>query len=99
MKYAWAHAYFFAKKYNKQYITLDNCYILLYTVYKEVVILDIILNNNSMVPIYEQVAEQIKKNIISGKLKADDVLPSVRTLSNDLKISALTVKKAYDYLE
>lgn len=59
----------------------------------------IILNNSSMVPIYEQLMEQIKNEIISGELKEGEVLPSVRTLSGELKISALTVKKAYDRLE
>lgn len=59
----------------------------------------IILNNSSMVPIYEQLMEQIKNEIISGELKADTALPSVRALANELKISALTVKKAYDRLE
>lgn len=59
----------------------------------------IILNNSSMIPIYEQLMEQIKNEIISGRLKEGEVLPSVRTLSGELKISALTVKKAYDRLE
>ena len=59
----------------------------------------IILNNTSMIPIYEQVVEQIKKNIISGELKENDALPSVRGFAATLKISALTVKKAYDKLE
>ncbi|MCQ2510872.1 MAG: GntR family transcriptional regulator [Lachnospiraceae bacterium] len=59
----------------------------------------IILNNTSLVPIYEQVVEQIKNNIISGELKEQDPLPSVRGLAGTLKISALTVKKAYDKLE
>ncbi|MCQ2501041.1 MAG: GntR family transcriptional regulator [Lachnospiraceae bacterium] len=59
----------------------------------------IILNNTSLVPIYEQVVEQIKNNIISGELKEQDSLPSVRGLAGTLKISALTVKKAYDRLE
>ena len=59
----------------------------------------IIINNNSMIPIYEQVVSQIKSNIINGELKERDILPSVRALSSELKISALTVKKAYDYLE
>lgn len=52
-----------------------------------------------MVPIYEQVADQVKKNIISGELKEGQVLPSVRALSSQLRISALTVKKSYDRLE
>ncbi len=52
-----------------------------------------------MVPIYEQVVNQIKNDIIDGTLKENDPLPSVRALSSSLKISALTVKKAYDKLE
>ena len=59
----------------------------------------IILNNTSMVPIYEQLMDQVKKEIISGSLAENEVLPSVRTLSGELRISALTVKKAYDKLE
>lgn len=59
----------------------------------------IIINSSSMVPIYEQIMEQIKAQIVSGKLKENDVLPSVRTLAKEQKISALTVKKAYDNLE
>lgn len=59
----------------------------------------LIVNGSSMVPIYEQIVDQIKAMIVSGELKPDDILPSVRSLSRDLKISALTVKKAYDTLE
>lgn len=59
----------------------------------------IIINNSSMVPIYEQIMDQIKTAIIKGELQPDTVLPSVRSLSKELKISALTVKKAYDNLE
>ncbi len=59
----------------------------------------IILNNSSMVPIYEQLVEQVKNEILSGKLAENEVLPSVRALSGKLRISALTVKKAYDKLE
>ena len=59
----------------------------------------IIINHSSMVPIYEQLIDQIKTMILNEELKADDSLPSVRTLAKELKISALTVKKAYDYLE
>ena len=59
----------------------------------------IILNKTSMVPIYAQLVDQIKKEIISGELKDDEMLPSVRTLSGELRISSLTVKKAYDKLE
>ncbi len=59
----------------------------------------VIINNNSMIPIYEQIMEQIKLMIKRGELHENDVLPSVRVLSKELKISALTVKKAYDNLE
>lgn len=59
----------------------------------------IILNNASMVPIYEQVMDQIKNQILSEELKAGEALPSVRSLAAELRISALTVKKAYDRLE
>ena len=59
----------------------------------------IILNSSSMVPIYEQIMDQIKAKITAGDLKENDALPSVRTLAKELKISALTVKKAYDNLE
>ena len=59
----------------------------------------IIINSSSMVPIYEQIMDQIKVQITAGDLRENDILPSVRTLAKDLKISALTVKKAYDNLE
>ena len=59
----------------------------------------IIINNASQQPIYEQIVEQIKSLIISGELLEHQALPSVRALSKELKISALTVKKAYDYLD
>lgn len=61
--------------------------------------MQLIINNASMIPIYEQLVDQLKNQIISGKLQEMEALPSVRTLSGTLKISALTVKKAYDKLE
>jgi len=61
--------------------------------------MNLIINNSSMQPIYEQIVLQIKQKILSGELKPDTILPSVRTLSNNLRISALTVKKAYDAME
>ena len=54
----------------------------------------IILNHSSMVPIYEQLMEQIKSEIIYSRLKENEALPSVRTLAGELRISALTVKKS-----
>ncbi|MEE1027384.1 MAG: GntR family transcriptional regulator [Agathobacter sp.] len=61
--------------------------------------MNIILNNSSMIPIYEQIVDQVKNQIIAGIIIENEALPSVRALSAELKISALTVKKAYDRLE
>lgn len=61
--------------------------------------MNIIINNSSLQPIYEQIVIQIKDKIMKGELRENDLLPSVRTLSKDIKVSALTVKKAYDELE
>ena len=61
--------------------------------------MNIKVNSTLMIPIYEQIVDQIKTLIRIGKLEENDMLPSVRSLSKELKISALTVKKAYDYLE
>ena len=59
----------------------------------------LIISTSSMIPIYEQIMEGIRKMIASGELANGDALPSVRTLANELRISVLTVKKAYDRLE
>jgi GntR family transcriptional regulator len=59
----------------------------------------LIINNSSMQPIYEQIVSQIKNKIMHGELREEEMLPSVRSLAKDLKVSALTVKKAYDSLE
>ena len=59
----------------------------------------IIIQNSSQVPIYEQITRQIKEQIAGGLLLMGAPLPSVRALAKELKISALTVKKAYDSLE
>jgi GntR family transcriptional regulator len=61
--------------------------------------LNIIINHSSMVPIYEQIVDVVKTQIRKGELKEGENLPSVRMLAKELKISALTVKKAYDALE
>lgn len=84
---------------NKQHITLDNSIILLYAVHIRRSHMKIIINHSSMQPIYEQITDQIKAMIIDGTLTEEEMLPSVRTLAKELKISALTVKKAYDFLE
>ena len=59
----------------------------------------LIINTSLMVPIYEQIVDQIKGHIRYGELNENDPLPSVRTLSKELKISALTVKKPMIRLE
>lgn len=61
--------------------------------------INFIISNNSEIPIYEQIKKEIKRSIISDELKDNDALPSIRVLAKDLKISVLTVKKAYDELE
>lgn len=61
--------------------------------------MEITLSSSSMTPICEQLTTQIKSLVIDGKLAAGEALPSVRSLAAELKISALTVKKAYDRLE
>ena len=61
--------------------------------------MNIIISNSSSTPIYEQIEIAIKQAIFSNELKEEEMLPSVRSLANELKISFLTVKKAYDELE
>ena len=61
--------------------------------------MNLIINHSSMQPIYEQIVNQIKDKIMHGELLEETMLPSVRTLAKDLKVSALTVKKAYDQHE
>lgn len=57
------------------------------------------LLQNSGVPIYQQIAEQLKTDILAGRLKEGDYLPSIRGLAKDLKISVITTMKAYELLE
>ena len=61
--------------------------------------LDILISNSNGKPIYEQIYQQIKNQIISGALKEGEMLPSIRTLAKDLRISVITTKRAYDELE
>lgn len=61
--------------------------------------MDIILRNESDDPIYQQIIDQIKAQIIDGSLNAGDALPSMRTLAAQLKISVITTKRAYEELE
>lgn len=59
----------------------------------------IVLSNSSDLPIYEQIKEQVKTQILSGELSENEMLPSLRQLAKDLKISVLTTTKAYNELE
>ena len=61
--------------------------------------MNIIISNSSDIPLYEQVKEQIKNKIISNELKPGEILPSIRNLARDLKISVITTKNAYEELE
>lgn len=61
--------------------------------------MDIILSNSTGEPIYEQIVMQIKSQIMEGKLKAGDALPSMRALAQALRISVITTKRAYEELE
>lgn len=61
--------------------------------------MNIIISNSSGVPIYEQIEEQIKTQIMAGSLSAGDALPSMRMLAKELKISIITTKRAYEDLE
>ncbi len=59
----------------------------------------IIISNSSSVPIYEQIKNAIINQIMNGDLEEDEALPSIRSLASDIKISVMTIKKAYDELE
>ena len=61
--------------------------------------MDIIITNSSDKPIYEQIEDQIKAQIMSGNLKEGDALPSMRNLAAQLRISVITTKRAYEELE
>jgi len=66
---------------------------------RERVKMDIIISNTSNDPIYKQIKEQIKEQIISKEIQENEILPSLRSLAQDLKISVLTTTKAYNELE
>jgi GntR family transcriptional regulator len=61
--------------------------------------MELIIRNTNNQPIYEQICQQIKAQIISGALSPGEALPSIRGLAKDLKISVITTKRAYDELE
>jgi len=59
----------------------------------------VLIDNKSGTPIYDQIYSQIKNQIISGALNEDEMLPSIRGLAKDLRISFITTKRAYEELE
>ena len=61
--------------------------------------MNIIITNTGGIPIYEQITNQLKEQILSGELKAGDALPSMRVLARELRISVITTKRAYEDLE
>lgn len=61
--------------------------------------MNLIISNNSNKPIYEQIVQQIKENIMDGDLKPGQPLMSMRQLAKELHISVITVQKAYDILQ
>ena len=61
--------------------------------------MNMLIDNKSGTPIYDQIYSQIKGQIISGALKQDELLPSIRGLAKDLRISFITTKRAYEELE
>ena len=61
--------------------------------------MELVVSNSSDKPIYEQIASQIRDQVLSGELRAGDQLPSIRSLATKLRISAITTKRAYSDLE
>ena len=61
--------------------------------------MELVISNASNLPIYEQIVEGIKRHISSGALREGDMLPSIRALAKDLRISVITTKRAYEELE
>ena len=59
----------------------------------------IIISNSSSIPIYEQIKSAIINQIMAGELVEGEMIPSIRNLACDIKISVMTIKKAYDELE
>lgn len=61
--------------------------------------MDIVISNASELPIYEQISSQIRALIINGTLKEGEILPSIRVIAKELKVSVITTKRAYSELE
>lgn len=87
-------------KISKKLLTkIKQRYIVLYITVKRGDNLNFIISNNSEIPIYQQIKKEIINSISNNELKENEMLPSIRNLAKDLRISILTVKKAYDELE
>lgn len=81
---------------------LQNCVYCVYCIYTESdrgTLMKIILKNNSDFPIYEQIKQQVKQNILKGHVAPGEYLPSMRELAKDLQVSLITTKRAYEDLE
>lgn len=61
--------------------------------------MDIIISGDSAIPLYEQITRQLKEHILQGKLEQGSILPSIRALAKELRVSIITVKRAYEELE
>lgn len=61
--------------------------------------MNIIISNHSDIPIYQQIVDHIRQNIVDGILSSGDALPSIRLLAKELSVSVITTKKAYEILE
>lgn len=60
---------------------------------------NVVVRNTSQIPIYQQLYDQLSSQIINGDLKADDLLPSIRTTAKELRVSVITIKKTWELLE
>lgn len=80
-------------------ITVMSVYNTVTTLLTEVIHVIILIDNKSGDPIYNQIYAQIRSQIMNGDLKENELLPSIRALAKDLRISFLTTKRAYDELE
>ena len=61
--------------------------------------MELVISNASNLPIYEQIVTQLRRRIVSGELSPGEMLPSIRALAKDLRISVITTKRAYEELE
>ena len=86
---------------DKKHAFFYSVYIeyILYILYTQRCHMDIVISNASEKPIYEQISSQIKALIMNGTLKEGEMLPSIRVIAKELKVSVITTKRAYSDLE